>query len=173
MEFRYRYNDADYAITLDPRPEGGYTARIGDRSHIVEVERRGNGELALTIDGKWVTACTAASRIGPAEIRYVVALVGRESAVFELARSEGAQHRRSLAAGAQGSLTAPMPGQVMEVFVGEGDAVTRGQPLLLLEAMKMEIRVSAPVDGVVARLLVRPRETVERGQELIEVRPPA
>ncbi|MBC7812830.1 MAG: acetyl-CoA carboxylase biotin carboxyl carrier protein subunit, partial [Burkholderiales bacterium] len=70
---------------------------------------------------------------------------------------------------AGGDLTAQMPGLVREVLVSEGDTVERGQTLLILEAMKMEIRVSAPTDGVVKRLLVAVGDVVERGQRLAEL----
>ncbi len=59
-----------------------------------------------------------------------------------------------------GSLLAPMPGSVIRIAVAEGDRVTAGQPLLWLEAMKMEHTVAAPADGVVATL------SVQAGQQL-------
>ncbi|MGB3708678.1 acetyl/propionyl/methylcrotonyl-CoA carboxylase subunit alpha [Gordonia sp. (in: high G+C Gram-positive bacteria)] len=59
-----------------------------------------------------------------------------------------------------GSLLAPMPGSVIRVAVAEGDRVVAGQPLLWLEAMKMEHTVSAPADGIVSVL------AVEAGQQL-------
>jgi biotin carboxyl carrier protein len=62
-----------------------------------------------------------------------------------------------------------MPGLVRGVLVKAGDSVERGQALVLLEAMKMEIRVSAPHAGKVAKVLVSPGETVDRGQRLIEL----
>ncbi|MCB9457792.1 MAG: biotin/lipoyl-binding protein [Anaerolineaceae bacterium] len=62
-----------------------------------------------------------------------------------------------------------MPGQVVNVLVAVGDSVTRGQTLVVLEAMKMEIRVAAPGDGTVRRLLVAQGDVVERGQLLLEV----
>jgi biotin carboxyl carrier protein len=62
-----------------------------------------------------------------------------------------------------------MPGQVRAVNVAEGESVTKGQTLLVLEAMKMEIRVSAPRDGVVGKLLVQQGQTVDREQVLIEI----
>ncbi|MBL8165981.1 MAG: acetyl-CoA carboxylase biotin carboxyl carrier protein subunit, partial [Anaerolineae bacterium] len=49
--------------------------------------------------------------------------------------------------------------------------VTRGQALVVLEAMKMEIRASAPGDGRVKRLLVKAGDVVERGQPLLEIEP--
>jgi biotin carboxyl carrier protein len=61
-----------------------------------------------------------------------------------------------------------MPGQVVDVLVAEGETVTRGQTLVILEAMKMEIRAAAPADGRVKRLLVGKGDVVERGQHLVE-----
>ncbi len=66
-----------------------------------------------------------------------------------------------------GSLTSPMPGRIIEVLVEVGAAVTRGQPLLILEAMKMEHTVSAPADGVVEALHFPVGALVEEGVVLV------
>jgi 3-methylcrotonyl-CoA carboxylase alpha subunit len=66
-----------------------------------------------------------------------------------------------------GKLTAPMPGRVTRVLVGAGAAIRRGQPLMVIEAMKMEHTVTAPVDGVVASVRFGVGERVEGGAELI------
>jgi biotin carboxyl carrier protein len=63
-----------------------------------------------------------------------------------------------------------MPGVVRRVLVGQGERVERGQVLIVLEAMKMEIRVSAPHAGVVETISVREGESVERGQGLALLR---
>jgi len=65
-----------------------------------------------------------------------------------------------------GSLLAPMPGLVLRVLAEVGAVVTAGQPLLVLEAMKMEQTVSAPADGVVAELRAKAGEQVSTGQIL-------
>jgi acyl-CoA carboxylase subunit alpha len=70
---------------------------------------------------------------------------------------------------APGSLVAPMPGTVSRVAVAVGDRVRQGQPLLWLEAMKMEHTVAAPHDGVVARLPVAAGQQVEVGTVLAVV----
>jgi acetyl/propionyl-CoA carboxylase alpha subunit len=72
-------------------------------------------------------------------------------------------------AAASAAITAPMPGVVIGVRVGEGEAVEAHQVLLVLEAMKMENAVTAPADGVVERLLVRPGQAVQRGDVLVEL----
>ncbi|WP_370942440.1 biotin carboxylase N-terminal domain-containing protein [Amycolatopsis sp. cg5] len=73
------------------------------------------------------------------------------------------------AALAAGSLVAPMPGTVVRVAVSTGDAVKAGDPLLWLEAMKMEHRISAPADGVVTELSVQTGQQVEVGTVLVVV----
>jgi acetyl-CoA/propionyl-CoA carboxylase, biotin carboxylase, biotin carboxyl carrier protein len=70
-----------------------------------------------------------------------------------------------------GSLQAPMPGTVLRVDVREGQEVAAGEPLMVLEAMKMELAVSAPAAGMVTAVLVRPGDLVARGQVLAEVDP--
>jgi acetyl/propionyl-CoA carboxylase alpha subunit len=68
-----------------------------------------------------------------------------------------------------GSLIAPMPGLVLRVLASAGATVTSGQPLVVLEAMKMEQTVTAPADGVVAELRVKAGEQVNTGQVLAVV----
>ena len=68
-----------------------------------------------------------------------------------------------------GGLIAPMPGQVRSVAVGVGDAVKKGQTLLTMEAMKMEIRIQALKDGIVKMVYAAQGQTVEREQILIEM----
>jgi acetyl/propionyl-CoA carboxylase alpha subunit len=68
------------------------------------------------------------------------------------------------------ALTAPMPGQVIAVLVAEGQAVTAGAPLMILEAMKMEHTIRAPHDGVVAAIHYRPGDQVRAAAVLLDVR---
>jgi acetyl/propionyl-CoA carboxylase alpha subunit len=70
---------------------------------------------------------------------------------------------------AQGSLLAPMPGSVLRVGAAVGDSVTAGQPLIWLEAMKMEHTVTAPSDGVLAELNVETGQQVDVGAVLARV----
>ena len=64
---------------------------------------------------------------------------------------------------AAGSLIAPMPGSVVRIAVDKGDWVTAGQPVLWLEAMKMQHQINAPADGVVTELPVA-RRAADRGR---------
>ena len=74
-------------------------------------------------------------------------------------------------AGAAGSLRAPMPGSVLELLVEVGDKVTAGQPLLKLEAMKMEHTIRAAGDGIVEAIYFAPGDAVEADARLLRIKP--
>ena len=67
----------------------------------------------------------------------------------------------------KGGIIAPMPGQIKSIFVREGDRVTAGQKLLIMEAMKLENKIVARGDGLVQKILVRDGDTVSQGQQLV------
>ena len=68
-----------------------------------------------------------------------------------------------------GRLTAPMPGKLLSFAVKAGDVVRRGQPLAVMDAMKMEHTISAPADGTVQELLYAPGDQVAEGAELLRL----
>jgi 3-methylcrotonyl-CoA carboxylase alpha subunit len=70
-----------------------------------------------------------------------------------------------------GGLTAPMPGRIIAVLVKAGDTVARGAPLVVMEAMKMEHTVTAPVAGTVERVECAVGEQVKEGVELLTFEP--
>ncbi|MEY4439031.1 MAG: Acetyl-/propionyl-coenzyme carboxylase alpha chain [Pseudomonadota bacterium] len=71
---------------------------------------------------------------------------------------------------AGGRLTAPMPGKVVSFSVAAGDKVKAGQPLAVMEAMKMEHTIAAPADGEVLELLYAPGDQVAEGEELLKLK---
>ena len=148
--------------TLDLTPTGkSYRAVIGDKTVEVEILRAEGGWLDLLIDGERVTA-----HVSSDNAKRWVTINGR---TFMLTKQSGARRSTSGHHHAAGELTAPMPGQVRAVNVSEGEAVAKGQTLVVLEAMKMEIRVQAPMDGVVKKLSVKQGQTVEREQTVVEI----
>ena len=70
----------------------------------------------------------------------------------------------------EGGLVAPMPGKVLEVLVSQGDVVKSGAPLMVLEAMKMEMEVASPADGVIESINVAVGDQVATGQVLATIR---
>ena len=68
-------------------------------------------------------------------------------------------------------LSAPMPGVIIEVLVGEGDKVVRDQDICILEAMKMQQRLKAAQDGVITKIHVEATQRVQAGDPLIDIEP--
>ena len=138
-----------------------YVLTFADRTIQAEVLHSEDGRLDLLIDGKRITAYVSSQNS-----RRWVTVNGQ---TLLLNRSSGGHSRGHGHHHAAGELTAPMPGQVRAVNVSEGDTVTKGQTLMLLEAMKMEIRIQSPQDGVVKKIFVKQGQTMEREQILIEI----
>jgi propionyl-CoA carboxylase alpha chain len=123
----------------------------------VVVHRGGPGAVDIAIDG--VRASCAL------EIRGDTWFVHGPHGDLEL--HEVSRYPDTKAEGLSGGLKAPMPGVVLSTAVTAGETVSKGQLLLVLEAMKMEHRITAPRDGVVAELHVAARDQVKNGQLLL------
>ena len=148
-------------IILDLTPsDSGKSCRatIGDKTVDVEIIHSGDGRLELLIDGERVIAYVSSDNA-----KRWVTVNGRTVVVT---KSSGAK-RSGAGQDHASELAAPMPGVIRGVNVGEGESVTKGQTLLVLETMKMEIRIQAPFDGVVKSLAVKVGQTVDREQILI------
>lgn len=160
MRYRYDHNGQTHEIDIERLPDGRYKAVVDGRELTLAASQLADGAWLLRHEGQQHMAYVASAD----QQRYVQLDGGR----FALQVNAGRRRQRSALAG--GDLTAQMPGLVMAVPVAVGDAVTTGQTLVVLEAMKMEIRVTASADGVVQQLHVQVGDVVERGQTLIEVR---
>ena len=163
---RYRLRDGDG--TTEVRVRGLAAAAeiaVGDDVAVPGrvIDRGGpDGELVAELGG-------AARRYACARDGDVVWL-GAEGAAwrFELA---GERRERAASRAGGGAVRSPMPGTVLLVKVAPGERVARGQPLVIVEAMKMEHVVAAPLDGVVAELPVRAGQSVEMDALLAVVKP--
>lgn len=171
MEFRYAYNADEVTLNLELQPDGTFHATIGGRTHVVRLQKAENGYFDLFIDERRLQAYTAEYQSAKTGLHHYIALAGRRVQLYELIKIQGKSLPQKRKGGDAGSLNAQMPGQVMSVLVKEGDRVEKGQTLLTLEAMKMELRLTAPYDGTVIRLLAAKGDTVERGQQLAEIQP--
>jgi len=162
-----------------------YTYEVSGKTYTVHIERDGDG-VRISIDGGearevrgiHTTPGTIEFEVSGTRRRLHVAqsgqtrFVAKGSDVYELrVAGRGSDRKSASGPGGQGggSLEAAMPGQVISVAVKDGDLVTKGQTLVVLEAMKMELRVQAPYAGRVQHVLVKTGQVVEQGQQLVEV----
>ena len=174
MEYRYEFGGQQVVVKVEADGDG-YSVTVGDRTCRVQANLARPCELELVIDrdrrSLAYVAADGATRwvaLGPSSARASSAAASQSYALTVLDHSR--RSRRGLAGG-QTALETQMPGIVRQVLVAEGQAVARGQALVLLEAMKMEIRVTAPEAGLVRHVAVTAGQTVERGQALIELGP--
>jgi biotin carboxyl carrier protein len=159
MEFRFEHGQVTHSVRAE-RDGDSFRVRIGERTYLIELVRAAGGELVFRLGDQVLTAY-----VGRDGDTFHIAMSGQQ---FRLSLARPSARRRTAESGTA-SLSASMHGQVVRVLVAEGDAVKRGQPLVLLEAMKMEIRVTAPHDGRVVRLLCSAGEVVQRAQPLLEL----
>ncbi|MBQ2141025.1 biotin/lipoyl-containing protein [uncultured Succiniclasticum sp.] len=122
-----------------------YTITVNGTAYEVEVEEKGGA----------VAAAPRAAAPAP-----------RAAAPAPKAAPAPAPAAKPVAAGAA-TVTAPMPGKVLEVKCKAGDAVKSGQVLLILEAMKMQNEIMAPADGTIADVRVSAGSTVNTGDVMI------
>ena len=157
---RFPWMHGESAVTVMAHFDGrGYRLDLPGGTVVATVENGGD-RLAVTLDG----VATSAS----------VVLVDDEVTVFD---RDGARRlvladplsRAGLDPAAAGHLMAPMPGKLVQVMVKPGDTVEKGQPLVVLEAMKMEHTVKAPRAGKVAAVRYAAGEQVEEGTALVEL----
>lgn len=163
MKTEYTYQVGDAVRTVSVEREGDlYRVTVGDQTYEIRVERPEHGRLNLQVGDRRLRAHVA--REG---VRRYVAMAGQ---TWVLERPQPQRARRANAdAGRSGRVEAAMPGLVLDVLVAVGDGVEPGQPLVLLSAMKMELRMAAPAAGTVTAVHCAAGQVVERGQVLVEV----
>jgi biotin carboxyl carrier protein len=153
-----------------------YLIEIVDEHHIIVNGRKltvdfnsisGQPVYSLLVDGK-----SFEGFVYPGETEWEVLLMGRQ---FPVAVEDEREKRLRAAAGGSVSeageyhLRAPMPGMVVSIPVEEGQAIEKGDVLLILESMKMQNELKSPRAGTVGRVRVKTGESVEQRQTLLSV----
>ena len=152
------HQDTPIEVSYSSQRDGSF--RVNGVTEVL-VHRWSLDEIELEIDGHRST-----NRVTGTD-DYVFVQVAAGTTVFETVS-------RFVVPGAEeptGGLTAPMPGVVLELRVALGDAVTTGQTLVVLEAMKMEHHMKAPFDGHVAEVLVSSGQQIDSGAVLLVIDP--
>ncbi len=148
-------------LRLERLHDGATRLRVADGSHTFGARALGHGRHDVQLGERRFTASVYAHGE-----RYAVFT---EDGSAQLAEYDPLAHAGD-GAGAEGRLTAPMPGKVIGFLAAVGDRVQRGQALAVMEAMKMEHTIHAPHDGVVEELLYAVGDQVTEGGELLRLR---
>jgi acetyl/propionyl-CoA carboxylase alpha subunit len=160
--------DAERVITYSFGRHGSLTAAVDDQPVDVIVHSARTDIVDATIDGvRRQFDIAVASADGPIDV---------DSSLGSSSYDVVPRFPDPLHAVAHGSLVAPMPGSVVRVLVEPGAAVAKGQPLVVLEAMKMEHTVASPADCTVTEVQVAAGQQVDAGAVLVVVddtQPPA
>ena len=149
----------DHHITLDGVEYGVDLARIGDQP-VYTLLLNGQSFEGFVYEGE------------AADVWEVLLHGGLYTALVEDEREKRLRTAGGVAAASASGeyhLKAPMPGLIVAVPVEEGQAIKKGDNLIILESMKMQNELKAPRDGIVARIKVKPGDSVEHHQVLISV----
>jgi len=161
-KLRVTIDGSTFLIEIDPRQHGSErTVRVdGVERRVSLVPTRPEVAAWILVDGRShevgvdadLTLLRDAAGLHRIEVRDLGAPVGRPTS-------------------GDGRVKAPIPGLVARVLVGPGAHVTAGQPLLILEAMKMENPIGSPRAGTVREVRVKAGQRVALGELLVEVQP--
>jgi 3-methylcrotonyl-CoA carboxylase alpha subunit len=160
IRFRYQQHDQAYEVGVLVR-DAGYLLTLPSGSHCATAIIDGEA-ITLTMNTGSGESKTSA-RVLQHGLQRVVLLHG-ERYEFNAIDPYAPPHDDEAHAG---HLTAPMPGSVVSVLVKAGDKVAKGQPLIIMEAMKMEHTIVAPFDGKVEAVYFAAKEQVKEGAELV------
>jgi len=148
---------------LERRHDGRAVLELGAERHAFASRSLGGGRFDVTLGE--ARATLAVYRVGERVAVFAPTLPGGSALLQEhdplLHAADGAAEG--------GRLAAPMPGKVIALLAKAGDAVSKGQPLAVMEAMKMEHTLAAPHDGRVAELLYAVGDQVAEGAELLRL----
>jgi biotin carboxyl carrier protein len=157
MKKQVRAGDTVYSATLS-RTEDRVQAEINGKKLDVQLRSLPSGEIALLHEGQWHKILVAQGEKGSV-------WVGHAGQSVQLLPEESRRRREDSTA----SLSSPMPGKVIRVLVSDGEQVEKGQILLVVEAMKMELPIRAPRASMVRTVRCSAGERVASGVSLVEL----
>jgi len=157
--FEFEFGTQQVQAVLTYLHDGALRFQVGDTTGVLAFTAAGQG-----IDLQFAGQRTHVNVYRKGEVAHIHTAQGATQIVaIDLLLHAGETHAEG------GRLTAPMPGKVVSFAVKAGDSVTKGQPLAVMDAMKMEHTIAAPIDGVVAELLYAPGDQVVEGAELLRL----
>ena len=165
---RYELESEDGHFVVDVAPAGeGYTATVSGKEYRLKLKRQpGQNTVLVEVGDKPVTVTLLEAN--PQQVRMAI-----DGEHFSYARAAALATTSAPTAAAAATrkdvVVAPMPGKVTTTLARVGEKVSAGDPLVVLESMKMEVAVRADRDAEVKEVLVTEGTAVKRGQALIRL----
>lgn len=144
-EYKYKINGKEYKVAVGEREANNVVVEVNGVSYNVELEEQAQ-PVVKPVARPAAPAANAAPAAAPAPANAAPAATGTGKGV-----------------------KSPLPGVILSIKVNVGDAVKKGQTLLVLEAMKMENDIKADADGVVTSILVRQGDSILEGTDLVMI----
>ena len=162
MNFTFWHENKEFRLHLEEKGANDILVSLGKKTYRVSVEFLGPDEVLLNIDGKVHNVI-----INSNSFSYSVYVGGKffkidKKSVSQILGKKGARPKKR-------DIKTSMPGRIVKVFVQEGEKVKEGQPVLVLEAMKMQNEIKAPHSGIMTKINPRAGESVEAGTLLFTV----
>ena len=167
MTFDIEVNGRGRTISIERAAAGHYRVIVNGRAQLVDATRVGSFGLSLLIDGADRSSREIQVAPGTAPGEMLVGIDGKSVAAVVNGRRtghgprDGGGHARG-----EQTLVAPMPGRVVRLLAAAGDEVNARQPIIVVEAMKMENELRSPKAGRVKEIVVQAGESVEAGRVL-------
>ena len=165
-EVRWKDGERDVVVIVRRRRDGTLGLELPGGSVEATVRRHDDGALGIALGGDTFEARVVRRTLNDGAIEYT-SFAGGESRRLLLVDPLDVTQYEAIASG-DTAVRSPLPGKIIDLRVKAGDSVSKGQPLLVLEAMKMEHTLSAPADGKVKSVRYAVGEQVAEGAELIE-----
>jgi biotin carboxyl carrier protein len=168
MTFEIEVNGRTRSVSIERAGDGRFRVSVDGDVSVVEAQRTGAFGISLLLADDGHQSAKVSIAPGSAQGETLAYLDGRSAVVAVNARRTG-RGAADAGAGAHGeqTITAPMPGRVVRVLVAPGDAVEARQPVVVVEAMKMENELRSPKTGRVREVAVAAGTSVEAGRVLV------
>jgi biotin carboxyl carrier protein len=166
MAFIAKLGEQSYTVEIEENGRSVYRISVDGNEFLVDGKKTGRTNFSLIVDNR-----SFEIEVDNTDDEYRVLVDGRNYRIHLV------DERRVRVGAAQSSLqlqgrqmvSVPMPGKIIAVLVAVGDAVEKGQGLVIVEAMKMENEVRSPISGEVKEIKVKPGDTVEGSALLVIV----
>jgi len=171
MEQEYTYHGEKYSVAINPNGqaasnEGMFIAGVGEQKLNFSLCRVSENCFSLIIDGKSRTVYAAEN-----EDNIYVHIHGRVFRFEKIRQDSNKLAGGDFAFGSKDEVATPMPGKVVKLLVSEGDSIELGQPLVIVESMKMENEIKSPTKGTVKSVHFRAGDLVKPDQPIIRLIP--